>query len=228
MLGFLADGIARTVGRFRPRPRFSHSAGPVKVNVGSGLAVAPGWIHIDGNIHSLLAGAPPFALRGLYRLSNTVHWLPRDEYVRRLREHTYIHYDLERGLPLPDACADFVYSSHVLEHFYLADARRLIGEMRRVLKRGGTLRLCVPDLAHAVGLYQSGERRGALDYFFTETRAPYFRQHRYMYDFELLSGVLRDAGFSAVSQCSYQKGQVPDIDILDNRPEETLYVEATR
>ncbi|MEX2284736.1 MAG: methyltransferase domain-containing protein [Gemmatimonadota bacterium] len=216
------------VGKIRPRLNHQTTNGLVKVNVGAGLTVAPGWINVDGNIHSMLASAPTSVLHVLYRLSNTVHWLERDEYVRRLRNHAFIHYDLERGLPLADAAADFVYSSHVLEHFYLADARRLVAEMLRILKPGGTLRLCVPDLEHAMRLYQNGNRRDALEYFFTNDRAPYFRQHRYMYDFELIAGLLRDAGFSSVTRYSYQHGRVPDLELLDNRSDETLYVEATR
>jgi len=59
-------------------------------------------------------------------------------------------------------------------------------------------------------------------------RAPYFRQHRYMYDFDLLRDLLIDAGFTSVIRRDYRVGVVPDLEILDNRPEETLYVEATR
>jgi hypothetical protein len=49
-----------------------------------------------------------------------------------------------------------------------------------------------------------------------------------MYDFELLSRVLAEAGFSNVERCSYQQGRVPDVQILDCRADETLYVEAVK
>ncbi|MEX2284737.1 MAG: methyltransferase domain-containing protein [Gemmatimonadota bacterium] len=197
--------------------------------MGSGLGVAPGWIHIDGNIHVLMAGAPRPVLAALHRhASNVRQWLPRDEYVSRLRSHTFLHYDLERGLPLPSNAVTYVYCSHVLEHFYAADARRLAAEMYRVLQTGGTARLCVPDLEHAVRLYQQGDRHRALEYFFTPTRAPHLSEHRYMYDFELMRELLRETGFKTVERRAYREGRVPDLEILDNRPEETLYVEATK
>lgn len=41
------------------------------MNLGSGLHVAEGWIHLDGNVHSTFAGWPASVLRGLYRLSDT-------------------------------------------------------------------------------------------------------------------------------------------------------------
>jgi hypothetical protein len=49
-----------------------------------------------------------------------------------------------------------------------------------------------------------------------------------MYDFELLSAVLQDAGYRDIRQCRYREGEVPDLHLLDNRPEETLFVEARR
>jgi len=70
----------------------------------------------------------------------------------------------------------------------------------------------------------SGEDR----YFFVEDKESYFARHKYMYDFELLKGMLEAAGFSDVIQCPYREGATPDIDLLDNRAEETLFVEAKK
>lgn len=229
MLGALADGIGRFAGRLRRRRRIrlDNAQGPVKVNIGSGVEVAAGWIHVDGGIHALFAGAPAPVLRMLHRSSNVMrNGLPPDEYVRRLNRHRFVHHELEEGLPFEDASVDYIFCSHVLEHFYRGDGAQLLAEMKRVLKAGGVVRVCVPDLEHAVGLYTSGERERALDYFFVPSRAGYYRQHRYMYDYVLLEQALRDAGFRAIRRCAYRQGDVPDLDLLDNRPEETLYVEA--
>jgi hypothetical protein len=38
----------------------------------------------------------------------------------------------------------------------------------------------------------------------------------------------KDAGFSKIVRCEYQLGKTPDLDTLDNRPEETLFVEAMK
>lgn len=227
MLGKLADDVARKVGFLRRR-RIDPGPGPVKVNVGAGLHVAEGWIHVDGNVHTLFAGAPAPVLRRLHRSSNTVQWLPEGEYVRRLREYRYVHHELEKGLPFPDDSVDFVYSSHVVEHFFHEDAERLAGEIRRVLRPGGVVRICVPDLEHAVDLYRRGEKEAALEYFFQPRSAGYYRQHRYLYDFELMRGLLEEAGLRDVRRRAFREGMVPDLDVLDNRPEETLYVEAVK
>ncbi len=55
-------------------------------------------------------------------------------------------YDLRKGLPYPDNSFDAVYTSHVLEHLSPETAKISLKEQFRVLKRGGTVRVVVPDL----------------------------------------------------------------------------------
>lgn len=227
MFGYWVDEIARQAARLRFH-RAKVPAGVVKINLGSGLYVADGWIHVDGSVHGLLSRAPKPMLKLLYRSANSIRAdFTESEYIQRLHNHRFVFAQLEKRLPFDDAIADYIYSSHVLEHFFLDDARALLREIRRILKPAGTVRICVPDFDHAVSLHQKGDPRAALSYFFTESRAGYYRQHRYMYNYEVLSAVLRDCGFRSIQRCSFQQGRVPDLDKLDNRPEETLYVEAS-
>jgi len=215
-------------GMARARPRVRTKAGVVKVNLGGGLEVAPGWINVDGSVHALLAGAPVQVLRVLYRQSGGVkRFLSETEYLRRLTEHEFIFADFTNGIPFQDHSVDYVFCSHVLEHFHAADGLRLLSEVRRVLKQGGIARICVPDLARALDHYQRGDKHAALAYFFKGEHAG-FDQHRYMYDYELLAAAMSEAGFSEIRQCHFREGSVPDLDQLDNRPEQTLYVEGTK
>jgi SAM-dependent methyltransferase len=55
-------------------------------------------------------------------------------------------WNLQRGIPLPDGSCDFVYSSHVIEHFTRNDANFFLGECFRVLRNGGIIRIATPDL----------------------------------------------------------------------------------
>ena len=100
--------------------------------------------------------------------------------------------------------------------------------MYRVLKKDGIVRICVPDLEYAISLYQKGHKEQALHYFFTTSKSGYFSRHQYMYDFDLLRRLLEKTGFTKIERCLYREGKTPDIDALDNRPEETLYVEASK
>jgi predicted SAM-dependent methyltransferase len=135
---------------------------------------------------------------------------------------------LDFGLPFPNDSVDYLYASHILEHFYPDVGENILRDAYRVLKKSGRIRICVPDLKHAVDLYLNGQKEDALGYFFKDSKPSRFYRHKYMYDFELLEAALKKAGFSSVEKQSYQHGRVPDIEKLDNRPEETLYVEATK
>jgi SAM-dependent methyltransferase len=65
--------------------------------------------------------------------------------------------------PLPDACVDLAFSSHVIEHLLPADALLHLKEMRRVLARGGRYICVTPNRLwgpHDVSRYFSDEPEG--------------------------------------------------------------------
>jgi hypothetical protein len=87
----------------------------------------------------------------------------------------------------------------------------------------------VPDLTYALSLYAAGEKDKMLsDNFFVEDDDSYYARHKYMYDFAMLADALTQAGFHDVRRCDFRKGRTPDLDSLDNRPDESLFIEATR
>ena len=49
-----------------------------------------------------------------------------------------------------DNSVDLIYTSHVLEHFGRHEFRNVLEECYRVLKKGGTLRVSVPDFESIV------------------------------------------------------------------------------
>lgn len=201
----------------------------VKINLGCGLTVAKGWINVDGSLNALIASFPRFLHRIVYRFTGANNYYSCDEYCSLLADHQFVHHDLAYGIPIEDKSANFVYSSHFLEHLRKDEAINLLSESYRVLKNGGTIRISVPDLEHAIKLYECGKKEKMLEsYFFVDDKGSDFSRHKYMYDFELLKKKLEDAGFKRVIRCSYQEGMTPDLDVLDNRPEDSLYVEAVK
>lgn len=227
----IIDGSTRVIGYIRRGRRFYPKGenGVVKVNLGCGLAVTKGWINVDASLNALVASWPKIMHKILYRLSGANRYYSMDEYCELLGNHMFVHHDLSHSLPLKDQTADFIYSSHFLEHLFKNDAKRLLKECHRVLKSGGIVRVCVPDLAYAVSMYSRGDKAKMLeDYFFVEDKESFLARHKYMYDFELLKTLLEGIGFSDIVRCDYRQGQTPDIEDLDNRPEETLFVEAVK
>ena len=209
---------------------------PVKINLGSGRIIASGWINVDNGFTVLMATFPHWFLSVLGRLLHILlrskdinEWI---ELIIQLKcERCYfIHYDLNYGLPFPDEFADFIYSSHFLEHFTQKGGVAFLKECNRVLKSGGIIRICVPDLEKYVQLYLGGERIRFLSTFFSELRGvdEHYGQHRFMYDYNLLHNTMEKVGFKKITRCEYRKGKTPDLNILDVQGETTLYIEAIK
>ena len=201
----------------------------VKLNLGCGLAVTPGWINIDGSINALIANFPVFTHSFFYRVTGARAYYSKSEYCKLLGENRFVHHELSSSIPYPDNSVDVIFSSHFLEHLYYDQALNLINECYRSLKPGGILRISIPDLEYAIGQYHKGRKDEMLrNFFFVEEDGNHFSRHKYMYDFQMLEKILVNTGFLNVTRCSYRTGNTPDIEILDNRPEESLFVEASR
>jgi len=231
MTRWLIDTLTLLLGRLRRHRRVGATPDPVdrmvKVNLGCGLAVAPGWTNVDASLNAVLANLPKALLPVAYRLSGSNRYYTCEQYVALLSGNRFIHHDLAHSLPFADNTVDVVYSSHFVEHLFRDEAMQLMRESLRILKPGGLVRVCVPDLAHAVERYRQGHAREMLEqYFFVEDRSSFLARHKYMYDFALLRDTLAAAGFAQIGRCAYRAGHAPDIALLDNRPDETLFVEA--
>jgi len=225
----LIDSIEWLCTAMRRKQWYTPVMQPVKVNLGSGLHVAPGWINVDGSLKTLMAGRPNFVVSLAYKLLTDHKTICQDQFRNVLSNNIFVHHNLKYGVPLLDSSTDFIFSSHSLHHFYRDEALALLVDALRVLKPGGTIRVGVPNLEYIFSLYQRGERERALEYFFytSQPRNQLSRRH-YQYDFELLRQMLAAAGYEGMRRCAFRQGRTPDLDLLDNRPHETLFVEADK
>ena len=69
--------------------------------------------------------------------------------------------DIEDGLPFESESFDYAVAIHALPEVPYDDLVPVLEELRRVLKRGGVLRVALPDLEKGVAAYHRGDR----DYF---------------------------------------------------------------
>lgn len=230
MLRFLIEFLNRIFSKLNATQRVhDNTPGALKINLGCGLAVAPGWINVDGSLNTLMARFPAMLQKVGYRLTGAKQYYSQEQFLKLLNDHRFVHHDLGRGIPFDDSSVDFIFTSHFLEHLFERQAERLLEESFRVLKSGGVLRISVPDLSYAISLYQKGCKHQMLrDYFFVDESDSFYARHKYMYDFELLKEKLNAAGFNAVERRIYREGETPDLQLLDNRPEESLFVEARK
>lgn len=220
------DAVSNFAAWLRRHRRLGPSEQPLLLNLGAGLTVAPGWTNVDASLNALLARSPLPLVRAAYRFSGARHWYAEEDYCRILRESRFVHHNLRYGIPFTDDSAEAIYSSHLLEHLDKSAGVALIDEAFRVLRPGGVIRLVVPDMDFVLSLWERGSKEEALEYFFTPPST--LGQHKYMYDSNLLSGLLESAGFVEARICQPGEGEVPDLELLDLRPRDSLHIEARK
>tara|TARA_A100001015_G_scaffold272276_1_gene326708 strand:+ start:103 stop:804 length:702 start_codon:yes stop_codon:yes gene_type:complete len=227
---FFVDQISKIILSLSKKRKVSLEKNKIiKVNIGCGLAIAEDWINIDASLNTLVSTMPILFKKIFYKISGSNIYYSEEEYLDLLTKNTFIHHDLSNGIPLHDDSADFIYSSHFIEHLYRDEAEILLKDCYRVLKIDGTLRIILPDLSYAIEMYHSGNKDKMLqNYFFIDRREGFFAQHKYMYDFEMFESLLLTLGFKTILKQKFKEGLCPDIEVLDNRPEESFYLEAIK
>jgi SAM-dependent methyltransferase len=120
----------------------------VKVNLGCGHHTPEGWIHVDYALGARLSRVP------FFRYLNRKLHLFRMEWDPRILIH-----DLRRRFPFAEGSVDVVYTSHTLEHFLMEEGRAFLAECHRILRKGGILRVLVPDLRAFIAKYEEGRIR---------------------------------------------------------------------
>lgn len=117
------------------------------LNLGCGYQTSNRCTNIDWSIPVRLKGS-----RAGRRLAPLVLGGERYRQFREMSDNVVRH-DLRKGIPFPDASADAVYHSHVLEHIDHDAVPGFLAEVRRVLKPGGVHRVVVPDLERQARRY---------------------------------------------------------------------------
>lgn len=218
-----------------------------KVNLGSGIPCLDDWINIENSFNARLAKYPMlrYLLFKVGILPKKYYEIPWSEHIQKIMIR-----DVRKKLPFNDDSIDFIYSSHLIEHMRKDEAKEVLGECFRVLKRGGLIRLVTPDLELIARNYikeiediQNNKRKrddhpsenflDILDIGVERSKTPFIlklfsSRHRWMYDQLSLTALLTSCGFNDIQKRSYKVGLAPDIELLDNRPEHSLYLEARK
>ena len=146
--------------------------------------------------------------------------------------------DIRAGLPLADDSIDYAVSIHALPEVPLVDLVPVLAELRRVLRPGGALRLALPDLERGMTAYLEGNR----GYFLVPdddasslggklvTQLLWYGWSRSLFTADFTEELLRRAGFADIRHVAYGMTSTthPEIVELDNRPDESLFVEAVK
>jgi SAM-dependent methyltransferase len=207
-----------------------------RLNLGCGPNAPANWVNVDGSWNAWLSNH--IYLRKMLKAFGLISRnSPRAEWNVRPLVH-----DLTRPLPFKENSVAVIYGAHVLEHLYLADAQRLLGECLRVLRPGGVIRLVVPDLHSMVASYlnnknggspSAADRVAAADKLnerlgFRSPAPPNgnflfkfyslwkdFHHHKWMYDSDSLIRYMDNAGFSSVREKAYLQSEIPGIEEVE-------------
>jgi predicted SAM-dependent methyltransferase len=174
---------------------------PLKLHLGSGENLIDGWVNVDFN-------GPPGT----------------------------IHYDLTRSFPIPDESVTFIFNEHFIEHITRDQALALLSECRRVLRNGGVIRLSTPDLRKLVDEYAGGRVDEWADMNWKPlTPCRLLNEgmrlwgHQFVYDFDELQLLCKEAGFRSVSRQEWRRSSHPELNGLETRPfHDEIIIEAVR
>ncbi|CAN5399792.1 hypothetical protein BH23BAC1_BH23BAC1_21180 [soil metagenome] len=159
-------------------------------------------------------------------------------------------YDCRTELPFQDESVDMIFCEHFVEHLdYTEEIPFFFTECKRVLKKGGVMRIIVPDTElYIKGYVEEGWESLKKVRPLTEDKEDYwmhfkyqnkmellniiFRQgieHKYAYDYENMEYVLNRFGFSKVFRQKFNQSQLSEL-ALDSpeRGTESLYVEVVK
>lgn len=187
-----------------------------KLNLGCATQIVAGWTNVDYALGARITKLPFFrTVNRRLKLFN-LDW----------SEEIFLH-DLTRTFPWSDSSVDVVYSSHTLEHLSREQGRFFLTECRRVLRKGGILRIVVPDLRHNVREYLEG--RLAADDFVENLGVLYIEgaskwknrlnpfvqfPHKCMYDVDRLVDIFSELGFDASSRTPFDSA-IDDIRVIE-------------
>jgi predicted SAM-dependent methyltransferase len=160
--------------------------------------------------------------------------------VDRARDpEVQVVWDLSTGLPFPDSSCAAVFSEHFIEHITKPDAARLLSECYRILKPGGILRVSTPDAELFLRSYAGDQEFLAHPSFSQAIDTPVDRVnymmreyglHLWSYDEELLTLMLKRAGFDSIVRQRFGISLHPRMNDIDfgDREFESLYLEAVK
>ncbi|NJB67075.1 putative SAM-dependent methyltransferase [Desulfobaculum xiamenense] len=155
--------------------------------------------------------------------------------------------DLERALlPFADGSVGVLACISAINYFDRQRAQEIINDVHRVLAPGGIARFATQDLNVLARHYlerdttfwfqagANGEQRFPGETFGEKLNEFFYgffsgaKHCKQVYDYESLRLLFERAGFTCIEQRDYRDSRIPEVDRIDNRPEQMFFLEAVK
>lgn len=107
---------------------------------------------------------------------------------------------------------EYIYASHVLEHFSRDSIEQVLSEWLRVLQPCGVLRVAVPDFQAITSRYQMTGNLEELLGLLIGGQKDKYDWHGMVFDFNLLCSYLKKVGFKHVTRYDWRLTEHADLD----------------
>ena len=133
-------------------------------------------------------------------------------------------HDISKLPMIDDESVSIIYAAHVLEHFDDVKSLDVLQEWYKKLKKGGILRLAVPNFPVLLNLYTQykdlkmltgpilGKQRTSDGMFISDPST----SHRSLYDWDKLSKRLLHIGFQEVSTWNWREVFIGELEGFDD------------
>ncbi len=177
-----------------------------RLNIGCGRTPTEGWLNYDNSWSVRLAKHPR-----LVKVLQLLNFVKKEQldFISYCSHADIKWADATKRIPLPSDSLDVLYCSHMLEHLDKNEVKQFLQEAKRVLRRGGIIRIAVPDLQYHVDNYLQDKDA---DIFISKllltkqrpkslaAKLSYLlvsdRHHQWMYDGHSLCKLLKMEGFN--------------------------------
>ena len=148
-----------------------------------------------------------------------------------------VYMDATKAFPFPSDSIDYIYTEHMIEHITFQEAKFMLTECCRVLKKGGKIRISTPDLAFLIDLYRINKSEIQQNYInfsvdrYLNNQIPnedvyvinnFFKDwgHKFIHDYKSLSFLLTTLGFDYVKKCNVMESDDINFQNLEQHGKE--------
>ena len=201
----------------------------IKINFGCFNRLIKGWTNVDFTLKYILAGKVTW----LFKIFLKLGLISKYNFDTIKKFKGVVYGDIRKKLRWKNNSVEYINHSQVLEHLYYDKAVKFLRECFRILKKGGIMRISVPDFEKIVKEYTEGLKKRnnqglqiekIMDALYARNLKSQKYGHKWMYDRFSLKNILEKCGFMNIK---ILKNNILNGEILDEHSN-SIFIEAIK